>query len=132
MASQTFPKFKQACLSGQVDLTTAVVKAAIIDLDDYTFNAAHEFLSDVTAAAPTAIIATSAALTGKSVTDGIFSASNPTISGVTGDQVEGVLVYIDTGTPATSRLISLNEFDAPVTPNGGSITVGFPSGVILS
>jgi hypothetical protein len=45
---------------------------------------------------------------------------------VTGDVSEALILFIDTGTPGTSRLIGFYDAGVtglPVTPNGGDINV---------
>jgi hypothetical protein len=123
MANAIYPKYKQALLSGgaNTDMSGGNVKAALVDLADYTYSAAHEFLSDLPAAARVAV---SANLTGKSVTNGTFDSNNVTWSSVTGDESEAVILYIDTGVEGTSRLVAFldtGQTGLPVTPNGGDI-----------
>lgn len=64
-------------------------------------------------------------LTGKTVTNGVFSASNPTFSAVTGDPAEAIVIYKDTGTESTSPLLCFidNAGSMSVTPNGNDIPV---------
>lgn len=123
MANAIYPKYKQALLSGgaNTDMSGGNVKAALVDLADYTYSAAHEFLSDLPAAARVAV---SANLTGKSVTNGTFDSNNVTWSSVTGDESEAVILYIDTGVEGTSRLVAFldtGQTGLPMTPNGGDI-----------
>lgn len=123
MASQLYPKFLEALLSGEVDLTSDTVKAVLIDTDDETYSAADEFLDDITSGA---IVGTAVALASKTVTGGVFDAADTTLSAVTGDPVEAVLLYIDTGTDSTSRLIGL--FDGvSLTLNGSDVLIEWPS-----
>lgn len=125
MANALMPKYKEALLSGSANtsLTTGNVKVILIDLADYTYSAAHEFLSSVPAGAR---VATSGNLTGKTVVNGLFDADDVTFTAVTGDQSEALFYYIDTGVEATSRLVFFEDTGVtglPVTPNSGNITV---------
>jgi hypothetical protein len=123
MANTIYPKCKEALWKGLIDLSTATVKAVLIDLADYAYNAAHEFLSDVPSAAR---VATSPALTTKTFTNGVFDADDTSFATVTGDQSEAVIFFVDTGSAATSRLICFDDTGitgAPVTPNGGNINL---------
>ena len=123
MASALYPKFLEALLTGAVgDLTTANVKAVLIDAADEVYNAADQFYSDITAAG---IVGTPTALTGKTVTNGVFDAADTTITAVTGDPTEAVLLFVDTGTPTTSRLIGM--FDGTFTPNGSNCLITWPN-----
>jgi hypothetical protein len=130
MASTWYPKFKEALLnqSANSNPSSGNVKVALIDTADEAYNAADVFLSDVTGAG---IVATSGNLTTKTFTNGVFDADDITFTSVTGDQSEALIVYIDTGTSSTSRLmlfIDTASAGLPVTPNGGNITVTFDSG----
>jgi hypothetical protein len=127
MANAIYPKYKQALLEGaaNISLSTGNVKAVLVDLADYTYSAAHDFLDDIPVAGR---VATSANLTTKTVTDGLFDADNAVFSAVTGDISEAVVIYIDTGSAATSRLVAFFDTGVtglPVTPNGGDINLNF-------
>ena len=81
------------------------------------------------------IVATSAALANKTVANGVFDADDPTIAGVTGDQAEALIFYVDTGVAGTSRLIAFLDSGwtgLPVTPNGSDITLQFNASGIFA
>lgn len=125
MANTIYPKYKEAIIGGgaNVDLAAGNVKAVLVDDADYTYSVAHEFLDDIPAGAR---VATSANLGTKSVTDGAFDAANFTFTSVSGDVAEALVIYIDTGSEATSRLVAYldtGHTGLPVTPNGGDINV---------
>ena len=49
-----------------------------------------------------------------------------TFTAVTGNTVEALVIYIDTGVAGTSRLVAYIDTGVtglPVTPNGGDITI---------
>jgi hypothetical protein len=120
-ADAIYPKFKEAALQGSVNLSSCNIRAILVDLADYTYSAAHDFLDDVPAGAR---VATSGNLGSKTFTNGRFDSADFTWSSVTGDPSEAVILYCDTGTAGTSYLIvyidtALTGF--PVTPNGGDI-----------
>jgi hypothetical protein len=125
MANKIYPKYKEALLTGSanISLTTGDVKAMLVDAADYAYSDAHDFLDDVAAASR---VATSAALGTKTVTAGVFDAANTTFTAVTGDPSEAIIIYIDTGNEATSRLVAYldtGHTGLPVTPNGADINV---------
>lgn len=131
MAAVVYPKALIAFLKGQINLETANIKAALIDQADEAYNAADEFLSDVTGAG---IVATSGNLTSKTlgvVADGVFDAANINVPGVSGDTVEAVIVYVDTGTAGTSRLLAYLD-GVTLTPNGGGVDVNWNASGILA
>lgn len=128
MANLIYPKAKEAFLSGSIDLSSDTIKCILIDTDDYTYNAADDYLNDVPAGAR---VGTAQTLASKTVTNGVFDAADVTFSTVTGDQSEAVLIYKDTGVEATSNLIALldtAQSGLPITPNGGDIDVAWDSG----
>lgn len=129
MANAIYPKWKEAVIQGSANSSLAGnVKAILVDTADYTYNAAHDFLDDVPGAA---IVATSANLGTKTYTNGTFDTADFTFTAVTGDVSEALIIYIDTGSAATSRLVCYRDTNVtglPVTPNGGDITVSVPSG----
>lgn len=124
MANVIYPKYKQALLTGDanIDIESGTVKVALVDTGTYTYSALHDFLDDLTG-----VVGTAQALATNTVTDGLFdSATNPTFSAVTGNSVEALVIYIDTGVAGTSRLVAYIDTGVtglPVTPNGGDITI---------
>lgn len=90
MTNAAFSTFDEGILQGEINLSTGVVKAAFVR--GYTFNGAHKFVSDVTGAGGV-INGTSAALTSKSFTGGVFSAANTTITTVASAVNHGLLLF---------------------------------------
>lgn len=126
MASTVYPKAKEAFLKGDLDLD-GDVRCILVDLADYTYSAAHDFLDDVPSGARVAV---SGALANKTMTNGVFDADDVTLSAVTGDPSEAIIIYRHTGTESTSNLVAFidSATGLPVTPNGGNITIQWDSG----
>jgi carbohydrate-selective porin OprB len=123
MANALYPKFKESALQAGVNLSSGSVKALLVDLADYTYSASHQYLSDVAVAGR---VATSGALTTKTFTNGLFDADNASFTAVTGDQSEALIIFVDTGSAATSPLVAFFDTGVtglPVTPNGGDINI---------
>jgi hypothetical protein len=131
MPSVLYPRFKQALLNADLDVMADNLRVVLVDVADYVYSDAHDFLDDVPAAAR---VATSPIMTGKSAagpagtTPGVFDAADVTFTGVTGDPSEALIIYRDTGTAATSNLICYIDTVAgpaalTVTPNTGDIVV---------
>lgn len=123
MANAIYPLYKQALLdaSANVDINDGTVKVALIDTGTYTYNSAHEFYSSVSG-----VVGTPQTIANTTVTNGLFDGDNVTYTAVTGNSAEALLIYIDTGTAATSRLVAWIDTSVtglPVTPNGGDITI---------
>ena len=128
MANAIYDKYKERAMGVGLDLTALDVKVVLVDLADYTFSQAHEFLSDVPAAAR---VATSANLSGKSVTNGVFDAADTVFTAVSGDQSEALILYQDTAVAGTSRLITFLDtgiVNIPITPAGVDIPVQWDNG----
>lgn len=126
MANALFPKYKKAIGSGSPNsnLLTGSVKLVMVDLGAYTYDPTHEFLSSVPAGARIGI---SGALSGKAFSDAAaFTSGNARLDGITGTSVEGLIMIIDTGAEATTRLVAFYDTGItglPVTPAGASYNV---------
>lgn len=123
MANAIYPKFKEAMMDDltNADLNDGTVKVALIDTGTYTYNAAHDFLDDVTG-----VVGTAQTIANTTVTNGLFDGDDVTFTAVSGNSVEALIIYIDTGSAATSRLVAYIDTSVtglPVTPNGGDITI---------
>jgi hypothetical protein len=132
MPNAIYPKFKEALWlqSANSNANTGTVKVALVDTGVYTYSAAHEFLTSLTGVVGTAQIVGS-----KTFTDGVFDGTDVTYTAVTGNSAEALVFYIDTGTAATSRLVSYIDSGfsgLPVTPNGGDITLSFNASGIFA
>jgi hypothetical protein len=72
------------------------------------------------------VVGTPQTINNTTVALGLFDGDNVTFPTVTGNTAEAILIYIDTGTAATSRLVAWIDTgvtNLPVTPNGGDITI---------
>lgn len=125
MPDGLYQKAFQALLSGAINLASDDIRVLAVDSALYTPNlATHEFLSSIPSGAR---LGASAALTGKSVTNGIFDAADTTISGLGTNLVDYVVFYRHTGSDATARLIALWDLTgAPIVPSGGAVLVSMP------
>ena len=121
-----FDSFSESMLG--TDIHSRVVfasdnlKFVCTDHTDITpLQATHQDLDDI----DIDIIATSANLTGKTITDGAFDHTDETLTAVSGDQFESVNYYKDSGSAATSPLICHIDTGTglPFTPSGGDIDV---------
>lgn len=123
MANAIYPIYKQALLDGltDIDLNDGTVKVALIDTGTYTYSAAHDFYNDLSG-----VVGTPQTIANTTVTNGLFDGDNVTFTAVSGNSVEALVIYIDTGNTATSRLVAYIDTSVtglPVTPNGGDITI---------
>ena len=123
MANAIYPIYKAALLAGltNIDLDTGTVKVALIDTGTYTYSAAHDFYNDLSG-----VVGTPQTIANTTVTTGLFDGDNVTFTAVSGATVEALVIYIDTGNTATSRLeayIDTGVTGLPVTPNSGDIVI---------
>lgn len=125
MSNRVFPKYKKAAMGGgaTVNLLTGAVKLALVTISTggYTYSDSHEFLSDIPSGDRYAV---SGELTGKSIDDlANFKSANGLFTGVSGAEVECWVMFIDTGSPTTSRLVFYQDTGVtglPVTPAGAN------------
>lgn len=128
MANALYDKGRQGFLDGSIDWDTDTIKAVLIDEGTDVPNlATDQFLSDIAAGAR---VATSGALSSKTVTDGVADAADTTFTAVSGATVESLSLYKDTGVEGTSNLICNIDTATglPLTPNGGDVTAQWDNG----
>lgn len=109
---------------------SGTVKAVLVDTGTYTYSSAHDFLNDVTGT-----VGTAQTLGSKTFTNGTFDAADTTFTTVSGNSVEAIIIYIDTGVSSTSYLVAYLDTGftgLPVTPNGGSIIVTWDAGGLFT
>lgn len=135
MANALFDPGREGFLDGTIDWDTATIKTALVR--GYTFAAAHKFVSDVTGAGGT-LVATSPALTAKTVTGGVADAADTTFTTVpTGAAIPALIVFQSSAVTGgadvaatAQRVIAYIDTATglPVTPNGGDINVAWDNG----
>ena len=129
MANALYDLGRESFLKGEISWSGDNIKVALVDSASYTPNlGTDQFLTDVTAGG--AVIATSANLASKTTAVGVADAADVTFSSVTGAVSEFLVIYQDTGSASTSRLIARIDTATglPVTPNGGDIAITWDSG----
>jgi hypothetical protein len=123
MANALYGLGRESFLKGEISWSADNIKTVLVDSQEYTPNlATDQFLSDIPAGGR---VATSVNLTSKTTVAGSADAVDVTFSSVTGDVSEFLVIYQDTGTAGTSRLIAYIDTATglPVIPNGGDIQV---------
>lgn len=130
MANALFNAYRNVVVEGTgPNLNTSTIKPMFVDHADDTPNTStDDFIDDILAAARVPAIASCPALTGKTfgtVGVGVFDANDATFTALTGDQSESLILFVDTGTESTSRLLAFwdTATGLPITPNGGDVTV---------
>lgn len=133
MANILYPKGKEHLLNGDIDLLVDTVKVCLVDTGVYTYNAADEYLSSIDSIGSPpadARVGTDQTLTGKSTTNGVFDAGDPTFPAVSGATVENLVIYVEVGSPPTQYLLARIDTATglPATPSGGDIVVNWDNG----
>lgn len=123
MANALYPKWKEALLQFTTNnnLSSGTVKVALVTAG-YTYSSTDQYYSSVSAS----VVGTPQTLGSKTYTNGVFDAADVTFTAVTGSQVTQLVIYIDTGSAATSPLVAFFDTgvtNLPVTPNGGDIAI---------
>ncbi|PKQ59717.1 hypothetical protein B5566_02410 [Mycobacterium sp. MHSD3] len=125
MANALYEHGREAFLLADIDWENDDIKVAAVDAT-YTPNlATHQYLSDLTG-----IVSTTPNLEGKTWMAGVADADNTAFPDVTGSQIRRMVIYQDTGTAGTSRLIECIDTGTglPITPVGEDIPVAWDNG----
>jgi hypothetical protein len=143
MANAVFTVWKQLMLgdtavSGPtlpaVDGSATITNYLIDTADDTPVPATDQDLADITGAALVASGALNNVTVVASGANVVVDADNETLTAVTGDSAEQMIIANNTGTNATSCLmVHFDTFTSgmPVTPNGGDIVIAFhASGIV--
>jgi hypothetical protein len=127
MANSFYSQFKENILNELHDMNTDDIRAVLIDSADYTFSAAHDFLSEVAAGAREEVSAT---LTSPTIAAGVFDTGDFVFTNADGDPCEAMLLYnhdgAGAGADAARQLVSFYDTGMtgmPVDPSGGNINV---------
>lgn len=79
------------------------IKAALVDTGVVAYSSAHDNYDDISAG----VIGTPVTLASKTTTGGVFDAANSSFTGLSSaPTIEALVLYYDSGTPATSTLIA--------------------------
>lgn len=140
MANALFTSFRNGILGAhatRVDLDADTIKAMFVDgADDIPVAATDDFIDDILSLGRVPAIASCAVLGTKTigtVAAGVFDAADSTFTSLTGDQVEYLILFKDSGVEATSDLVAMwdTATGLPLTPNGGNVTVVWNASGIL-
>lgn len=113
-----YPKWKEAILQGSANSSlTGTLKAYLVDTGNYTYSAAHQFLTDLTGPGRVGAPQT---LASKTFVNGVLDAADLTFPLLTGVSVEALILALDTGSDSTSRLVAYLDTGTglPFTPSG--------------
>jgi hypothetical protein len=135
VASSLFDPGREGFAGAEIDWDGAVIKCALVR--GYVFSASHRFVSDVTNAGGT-LVATSGALTSKSISAGVLDAADVTFAAVpTGAAIPALILFQASAVTGGSDLASSAQrliayidtaTGLPVTPNGQAIQITWDNG----
>lgn len=129
MANGLFASYRTVVLSAPPNLTSATIKAMLVDhADDTPVLATDDFINDIASAARVPALGSCPTLGTKTlgtVAAGTFDSADVTFTALTGDASESLILFEDSGVESTSDLIAFYDTATglPVTPNGGDIVV---------
>ena len=129
MANTLYDAARQRFLEAQINWMTDTIKVLLVSTSGYTpQTAVHQYLADIPVSAR---IAGPVTLTAKATSGGAADAADVTFTSVTGNTINAIVIYSDSGTEATSPLIAYIDTATglPITPNGGDIIVTWDNGV---
>lgn len=123
MSNALYPLWKEQLLqfTANNNLSAGTVKVALVTAG-YTYSSTDQFYSSVSAS----VVGTPQTIGSKTFTNGVFDGADVIFTAVTGSQVVTLVIYIDTGSAATSPLVAFIDTgvtNLPVTPNGGDIAI---------
>jgi len=122
MANVLYDKGREGFLDGSIDWDTDNIKGCLVT-SGYTQNLATDTFVSTPAAN---IVVRTGNITGKTVAAGVADGTIPLLTAVTGSAATKFLLYKDTGSDATSRLIA--SYDISYTPTGNDLQVSFSTG----
>lgn len=113
MTSAVFPKAKEQLLQAGLNLNSGDIRVMLVR-STYSYDAADEFVSDLGAVDN----GRSAALAGKSFTNGVFDANDSTLNATAANASNALVLFLHTGNDATARLIAYldDAVGLPFTP----------------
>lgn len=128
MSDYLYDKARQSFISQNpsIDLDSDSIKFLFASVGYVASQSADQYVEDVGSGN---IVARSGALAGKTVTSGVFDATDKTVTSVSGAAITQIVFYKDTGDDSTSPLIAhVSTYTGlPLTPNGGDVPVQFPN-----
>lgn len=138
MTSTLYNSAKTALLNGGIDLLSDTLKVALVSASYVPDVDTHQYYDDVTdEISGTGYTAGGKTLTGKTITQddandcARFDAADPTWS-VSTFTTRAAVIYIDTGTPATSPLLAYVDFSQDYSQTGEDFTIEWHADGVLT
>ena len=136
MANSLYMSGRQGFLDGSIDFDTNTIRLTLINRDgggslnnvtDITF---YTQVGDTARVKTYDAALAATGIGGKTVTSGVADGFDCTLSATSGQPVGAIILWADSGSPSTSRLIGWIDTGTglPASPNGGDITVQWSAG----
>jgi len=127
MANALYAKGKEKILSAAINFAADTIKVALVK-NTYPQDLSNdEFFTSISAY----VVGTPQTLATKTVAAGVFDAADALFEAVaSGDTLEGVVIYKDTGVAGTSALLAYIDTITgfPLATNGSDITIQWSNG----
>ena len=127
MANALYDPGREGFLDGSIDWDTDDIRVMLV-LSSYTFSAAHRFLSDLGVVDN----GRSAALGGKTVTNGVADANDTSLVATAATASEALVIFKHTGADGTARVIAHIDTPTsglPFTPSAGqTVNIAWDNG----
>ncbi len=104
-----YNKGKESLLDGTIVVSTADMRWMLVK-STYTYTATHEFVSDTTPG--TNDNGRSAALSGKTVTDGVFDATDTSLTATAASACNALILYAYNAADAAAQLLAYYSIGA--------------------
>ncbi|MGC5019018.1 hypothetical protein [Micromonospora sp. DT47] len=133
MPNAEFDPFNEGILDGTINLSSGTAKCALVR--SYTYSAAHKFVSDVTGAGGV-LNGTSAALSSKTFTLGVFDADDTSVTATASAVNHGLLLFQSSAAAGgadvavtAQRLIAYYDTGTglPIQPGTGTVAITWPA-----
>lgn len=138
MADVIYNSFKRDIMNGSIDLDTDTIKVALVTSTYTVDQDLHVDFGDITnEVVGTGYVARGDALANKTVTvdnvdnEGVFDADDTTWASST-ITARGAIIYLDSGTDATSYLVAYLDFVSDQASSAGNFTIQWGNEGILN
>ena len=124
MANGFYEAGLRAFANGEIDWEADDIRVALVDTGTYSVDLVnHDFYDDISGV----VDVMGASLANKAVSGaGLCDSNDPTLTGVTGNTVEALVVYKYNATSSLAALICYIDSataNLPFTPNGSDVTI---------
>jgi hypothetical protein len=124
MANTVYPKAKEAMISGLLNLSSGGAGVGVLLVGTgYTYNGAHEFVSDVSAQELSHASYSRKALGSRTVAGGVFDAADAVWTAINAGTAKAAIIYQEGASDSARRLVAYIDtatgVNFPVVYNGG-------------